>query len=123
MGVDADGVVASSVEITEVAEGQRMLDAGDGPFSDAEWAYARSKRDPGRRLAARLAAKRAAATLLRVELSEIEILPARGGPPALRLSERASERLRALGGRRALVSLTHGIAHAAASVLLVGDEG
>jgi holo-[acyl-carrier protein] synthase len=118
-----EGVVASAVEVTEVAEGLRLLEAGQGPFSAAEWAYARSKRDPERRLAARLAAKRAAAGLLGgIELSEIEVLPARGGPPTLRLSTRAGERLRALGARRALVSLTHGIAHAAASVLLLSDD-
>jgi holo-[acyl-carrier protein] synthase len=118
-----EGVVAAAIELTEVAEGMRLLAAGHGPFSAAEWAYARTKRDPERRLAARLAAKRAAAGLLGgVDLAEIEVLPARGGPPTLRLSTRAAERLRALGARRALVSLTHGVAHAAASVLLLSDD-
>lgn len=117
-----DGVVASAIEVAEIAEVGRLLAAGGrGPFSEAEWAYAHSKRDPERRLATRLAAKRAAAALLQggVEPADVEVLPSRGGPPGIALSAKASERLLALGATRVLVSLTHGVGHAAASVLLL----
>jgi len=120
-----DGVVASAIEVTEIAEVARLLaHGGRGPFSEAEWAYSQSKRDPERRLATRLAAKRAAASLLQggVEPADIEILPSRGGPPGIALAARARERLAVLGAARVLVSLTHGVGHAAASVLLLRDR-
>jgi len=44
------------------------------------------------------------------------------GPPALRLSGAARDRLQALGAGRALVSLTHERAHAAALVVLLRDR-
>jgi holo-[acyl-carrier protein] synthase len=118
------GVVASALEVVEIAEAARLLERGDaGPWSAAERAYALAKRDPVRRLAARLAAKRAAARLLGADVapSDIEVLRARFGPPRLVLSERAARRLAALGAARALVSLTHGLEQAAASVLLLRD--
>jgi len=117
--------VASSVELVEVAEAEELLAAGGaGPFSEGELLYARRRADPGRRLAARLAAKRAACRLLGGDVGEAEVEVVRGayGPPALRLSAPARERMRALGASRALVSLTHERAHAAALVLLVRDE-
>ena len=87
-----------------------------------DWlAYARDKSDPERRLAARLAAKRAAAALLGAGMGEgeVEVLRSPGQPPRLRLSPRAEERLRVLGAERTLVSLTHGREQAAAAVLFV----
>jgi holo-[acyl-carrier protein] synthase len=120
-----DGVVASGVEIVEIQDAERLLAAGGGGiFSDGELLYAQERVDPARRLAARLAAKRAALRLLGGEAAECEIEVVRGayGPPVLRLSGAARERLRALGASRALVSLTHERSHAAALVLLVRGE-
>ncbi len=114
--------MASGIEIVEVEEAERLLAAGSGsPFSDGELLYARERVDPARRLAARLAAKRAALRLLGGGAGEREIEVVRGvyGPPVLRLTGAAGERLRALGASRALVSLTHERSHAAALVLLV----
>ncbi len=88
-------------------------------WSEAERTYARSKSDPSRRLAARLAAKRAVARLLGVALEEVEVLPARGSPPRLGLSEDAEHALRRRGASHTLLSLTHGRTHAAAAVLLL----
>jgi len=119
-----DGVVASGIEVVEIAEAERMLAAGDGNvFTERELRYARERVDPGRRLAARLAAKRAACRLLGGAASEREVEVSREayGPPALHLSGAARERLRALGARQALVSLTHERSHAAALVVLVRD--
>jgi phosphopantetheinyl transferase (holo-ACP synthase) len=113
----ADGVLASALEVIEIAELSR---AAAGVFSAGELAYAASKSDPERRLAARLAAKRAVARLLGVAPGDAEIVPRPGGPPRLELSERAKARLHAIGGLRALVSLSHGRSHAAAAVLLLG---
>ena len=117
-----DGVVASGVEVVDVEEAERLLAAGGGGvFTDEELRYARDRVDPGRRLAARLAAKRAARRLLGGDAIERDVEVRRGayGPPSLRLSGAAEERLRALGAARALVSLTHERSHAAALVVLL----
>jgi phosphopantetheinyl transferase (holo-ACP synthase) len=118
-GVRASEVVAEALEVLEIAEVDALERTGAAPFTDGERAYASSKSDPERRLAARLAAKRAAARLLGVDPREVEVVAGRGGPPQLRLSAQAQERLRALGATRALVSLTHERRHAAAAVLLL----
>ena len=116
--------MASALELIEVDEVARLLaSGGEGLFTEAERAYAGSKPDPERRLAARLAAKRAAARLLGVPVREVEVLRDPGFPPRLRFSARAQQRLREVGAVRALVSLTHERRHAAAAVLLLGDGG
>lgn len=122
--VERDGIVGEALEVLEIAEVAPLLDRGDAVFTAEERAYAASKRDPERRLAARLAAKRAACRALGegIGIGEVEIVPSRGGPPSLRLSERAQRRLAALGATRILVSLTHGETHAAAAVLLLRER-
>lgn len=120
--VDEDGVVASALEVLEIAELERLLaPEGEAVFTPAELAYARGKSDPERRLAARLAAKRAACRLLggSVGPAEVEVVRAGFGPPTLRLSPRARMRLSELGADRILVSLTHEREWAAAAVLLL----
>jgi holo-[acyl-carrier protein] synthase len=114
-------VIASAVELLDIAE---VAAEPEATFTEAELRYARSKSDPQRRLAARLAAKRAARRLLgdAVELRDVEVRPARGGPPSLAFSEILSARLRELGVARALVSLTHGRSQAAAVVLLLASD-
>jgi len=125
--VGEDDVVAGAVEVLAIADVLALIraDPADSPFSDEERAYASGKSDPDRRLAARLAAKRAAVRLLAggVELRDVEVLRGRGAPPRLRLSPRAAERLAALGATRTLVSLTHERGHAAASVLFLRGAG
>jgi phosphopantetheinyl transferase (holo-ACP synthase) len=120
--MDADhGVVASAFEIVDIAEVSALPDGGTAVFTDGERAYAQDKSDPERRLAARLAAKKAALSLLgtALALGDFEIVRGRGGPPALRLSTRAEAALRARGAGAVLVSLTHGREQAAAAVLLL----
>jgi len=92
-------------------------------WSDGELLYARERVDPARRLAARLAAKRAACRLLGGDAVEREVEVRRGafGPPSLRLAGAAEAGMRVLGASRALVSLTHERTHAAALVVLVRD--
>jgi phosphopantetheinyl transferase (holo-ACP synthase) len=119
--VQADDVVAETVEVLPIAEVGPLLAGGaTGPFSAEELAYARDKSDPERRLAARLAAKRAAVRLLAgIAETDVEVVRVPGGAPRLRLSARAEDALRRAGAGRALVSLTHGREHAAAAVLLL----
>jgi holo-[acyl-carrier protein] synthase len=122
--LEDEGVVASAFELVEVEEAERHLAEGGGPFSREELAYARERSDPARRLAARLAAKRAACRLLGGGTSapDVEVVRRAYGPPALRLSLRAQARMDALGAERTLVSLTHERRHAAALVLLLRRE-
>jgi holo-[acyl-carrier protein] synthase len=118
-----DGVLASAVEVVEIAEAARAMEQEPSVFTAGELAYARARSDPARRLAARLAAKRAALRLLDGGLvgQDVEIARGEYGPPALRFSAAATARLAALGATRALVSLTHERSHAAALVLLLRD--
>jgi phosphopantetheinyl transferase (holo-ACP synthase) len=123
----SDGVIARAVAVVAIEEMTALLrerPASDLPFSEQERSYALSKPDPERRLAARLAAKRAATAALGggVQEEDVEVAPARGGPPGLILAPRAAARAAELGMSRALVSLTHGLTHAAAVVLLVDEK-
>lgn len=121
---DPDGVVASALALVDVAEAERLLAEGAAAWTDGELAYARARADPGRRLAARLAAKRAACRVLGDGIAETDVEVVRGeyGPPSLRLTPAARARLEALGASRALVSLTHERRHTAALVVLVGPD-
>ena len=115
-------MIAETFEVLPITDvGPLIAGGGHGPFSDAELAYARDKSDPERRLAARLAAKRAAVRLLGPSVTEadIEVTRVPGRAPGLRLSARAQAALAEAGAGAALVSLTHGREHAAAAVLLV----
>jgi holo-[acyl-carrier protein] synthase len=119
--VEEDGVLSSALEVVEIAEAARLLAESSSVFSEGELAYASARSDPVRRLAARLAAKRAALRLLGDGLHERDVEIARGeyGPPALRLSAAAAARMNGLGAVQALVSLTHEREHAAALVVLL----
>ena len=121
-----DGVVASAFALVEIGE-VACLGTGGGersPFTAGERGYAEATTDPERRLAARLAAKRAAAGVLGddVALQEIEVVRGRYGPPSLRVSGVARERMTDLGAKAALVSLTHERRHAAAVVVFLPEE-
>lgn len=116
----SQGVRAEATAVVAIAEAGEAAVAG--AFSPGERAYAESKSDPQRRLAARLAAKRAAAEALGggLGLADFEVVRGRGGPPRLELSPPGRARLAAIGGERVLVSLTHGREHAAAIVVVLG---
>ena len=117
--------MASAFALVEIDEVAAARSGAPVPaFTPEEEGYARATSDPERRLAARLAAKRAARELLGEEaaLHEIEVVRGRYGPPRLRLSGVARDRMKALGASEALVSLTHERRHAAAVVLLVRPE-
>jgi holo-[acyl-carrier protein] synthase len=114
-------VLAHALELVAIEEVDGLESREGSVFTPGEHAYAQSKSDPQRRLAARLAAKRAAVRALGggITLAEVEVRHRPGGPPQLRLSGEAERALRRLGGGQVLVSLTHGVHHAAASVLVL----
>jgi holo-[acyl-carrier protein] synthase len=116
-------VIAHVREVVEIAAVEQMLaEAGPSPFTAEERRYADSKSDPVRRLAARWAAKRAAASALGGDVTVFDVEVVRGhGAPRLRLSARGEARRAALGSPQVYVTLTHGLSHAAASVVLETD--
>ena len=120
-----DGLVAEAFAIVDIEEVRPLLEErAESSFSADELAYARAKSDPERRLAARLAAKRAALGLLGPGFALRDVEVVRGhGAPSLRLSPAAAARLADLGASRTLVSLTHERKQAAASVLFLRDAG
>lgn len=122
---DDEGVVARAFEMVDVDEVERLTEEErQRLFTPREEAYARARSDPARRLAARLAAKRAACRLLGAgtKEGEVEVVRGRSGPPRLGLAPGAQARLAALGAATTLVSLTHERRQAAAVVLLLREE-
>jgi holo-[acyl-carrier protein] synthase len=115
-----EGVVGHAVAVVAIDDMAALLAQGrkDELFTDEEKRYAHSKSDPVRRLAARWAAKQAAARVLGVDAPlDIELVRSHAAP-RLRLAGAAALRHRALGGGALHVSITHGLAHAAATVVL-----
>jgi holo-[acyl-carrier protein] synthase len=124
-------ILGLGMDVVEVARIRRIL---DGPparaerflarcFTDGERAFCAGTRDAAVRLAARFAAKEAASKALGappgIGWRDVEVL--RGdGAPSLSLRGVAGEAARALGVRRAHLTLTHDGGIAAAAVVLEG---
>jgi len=95
-------------------------------FTDGEIAYCARRRVPAIHFAGRFAAKEAAMKALGTGNSQgvlwrdVEIVR-RGGPPQLQFHGGAGRRFAAIGGRTALVTITHSEELALAQVLIVGD--
>lgn len=122
VGVGMDLVDIARVERLVRQKGERALAR---LFTEAEVAYARSRAEPARHLAARVAAKEAAYKALAgggcaraVGWREMEVCVAADGRPSLALSGRAEERARELSVVRAWLTLTHSDGAAAAVVVL-----
>jgi holo-[acyl-carrier protein] synthase len=124
-------IVGLGMDVVEVARIRRIL---DGPparaerflarcFTERERAFCAAARDGAVRLAARFAAKEAAAKALGAPpgmgWQDVEVLRG-GGAPALELRGAAAEAARALGVRRAHLTITHDAGIAAATVVLEG---
>jgi holo-[acyl-carrier protein] synthase len=96
-------------------------------FTAGEQAYCAGKRHPEESLAARFAAKEAAAKALGTGISRgvgwqnFEVSREHGRAPRLQLNGRALEIADALGVRRISLSLTHTDSVAAATVILESD--
>ena len=108
------------VDLLEIDRLERALERrprlAERLFTDSERLYAASRARPGQHLAARFCAKEAVAKALGLDawsFRDVEVIPADGGGPEVRLSGRAAARATALGVRVS-VSLTHTREQAAA---------
>ena len=122
-------IVGTGIDLTEIGRIQKSVDRFGARFLDrvytaAEQAYCMRKRNSGESLAARFAAKEAAAKALGTGISrgvtwlEIEVFREPGGRPALRFHGRAAQFAERLGVVHAALSLTHTGSLAMASVVL-----
>jgi len=122
-------IIGSGIDLVEIARiqqslerfGQRFLDR---IFTPGEQAYALRKRNSAESLAARFAAKEAAAKALGTGIShgvnwlEIEVVREPGGRPSIRFDGRAAEIASRLGVAHTALSLTHTATLSMASVVL-----
>lgn len=125
-------IVGSGIDLVEITRiqqslerfGQRFLNR---VFTPAEQAYCMRKRNAAESLAARFAAKEAAAKALGTGISrgvnwlEIEVVREQGGRPSIRFHGRASEIAVHLGVAHAALSITHTAALSMASVVLENE--
>jgi holo-[acyl-carrier protein] synthase len=118
-------VVGVGVDVVDVARLARVLDrtpgVADRVFASGERAYAGTGAESLRRLAARFAAKEAAAKALGAPASirwrEIEVVTSEDGRPTLRVTGRTAEVAAAQGIASWHVSLTHDAGVAVAVVV------
>src|SRR5689334_18035415 len=95
-------------------------------FTDAEVAYCTRRRVPAVHFAGRFAAKEAAMKALGTGHSrgvlwrDVEVVR-RGGPPQLALHGGAAGRFAAIGGQKALLTITHSDDLALAEVMILGE--
>jgi holo-[acyl-carrier protein] synthase len=122
-------IVGSGIDLVEIPRIQHSLDHFASKFlnrvyTPAEQAYCLRKRNAAESLAARFAAKEAAAKALGTGISrgvswlEIEVVRHPGQRPLLQLHGRAAEIARSLGAHRSALSITHTGSLALASVVL-----
>ena len=124
------GVIAIGIDMESIARVGQLLERY-GPrfvervFTPDEAAYSLRRRHPAQHLAGRFAAKEAAMKALGtgrargVLWRSVEVVRV-AGPPQLRFHDEAARRLAALGGRDALVTISHAGGFALAQVLLLG---
>jgi holo-[acyl-carrier protein] synthase len=125
-------ILGVGIDLVDIARVEQMLSrrgerAVDRLFTPGEAAYARARAQPARHFAARFAAKEAAFKALSgndlartIGWRDVEVVVAPDGQPMLHFHGAAALRAAELGVRRALLSLTHSDASAAAVVVLEG---
>jgi holo-[acyl-carrier protein] synthase len=125
-------IIGSGIDLVEIGRiehsveryGSRFLDR---VYTSAEQAYCLRKRKAAESLAARFAAKEAAAKALGTGISygvnwlEIEVVREPSGRPTIAFHGRAAQIAALLGVVRAALSITHTADLAMASVLLEGE--
>jgi holo-[acyl-carrier protein] synthase len=126
-------IIGSGIDVVEIERIQHSVDRFGARFLDrvyttGEQLYCLRKRNSAESLAARFAAKEAAAKALGTGISsgvswlEIEVIREPGGRPSLRFDGRAADWARRLGVVHSALSLTHSAGLAVASVILEGGE-
>lgn len=126
----ADRVIAIGVDIESISRVDRLLTRYGSRFinrvfTEGEAAYSLRRKHPAQHFAGRFAAKEATmkalgtGRALGVLWRNVEVVRVTG-PPQLRLHGAAAERFDALGGHRALLTITHSSDLAMAQVLLTG---
>jgi len=124
-------IVGLGLDVCEVARVRRSIDRHGDRFlakvlTPRERDDAGRRRDPAVFFAGRFAAKEATIKALGapegLRWYDMEVVPAAGGPPGLRLVRVARDRADALGVRRALLTITHDAGIAAAVVVLEADR-
>ena len=124
IGVGIDLVETGRIEDSLSRFGKRFLQR---VFTEGEQRYALAKRRPSESLAARFAAKEAAAKALGTGISrgvgwqDIEVTRAPGHAPQLVLHGRALDWAAKLGVRRASLALSHTEHYATAIVILESE--
>ncbi len=127
-------IVGSGIDIAEVDRVRQAIERyGDRfvnrVFTPVEVAYCLRHANRYERFAARFAAKEAGMKALGVgwrrgvTWHDLEVSNAPGGKPELKISGKAAEICRALGGQNIVLSLTHSAAYAVAQVLIEGADG
>ena len=122
-------ILGIGLDVVAIERISRSLGEGNGRFEElvftpAEIAACARRADRERALAARFAAKEACFKALGtgwaggVSFRQVEVIGAEGERPDLRLSGEAEARARALGVRKAHLSLSHEVDLAAAVVVL-----
>ena len=125
VGIGIDQVVLRRFRAAYERRGERLLER---LFTEHERSRCLRRRDPVPELAVRFAAKEATFKAIGtgwrggVTWKDVEVRNAPSGRPYLRLTGRVREVALRCGARRALVSLTHSAAAAAAEVILLGPE-
>lgn len=126
-------IVGTGIDLVEIERIQRSVDRFgkrflDRVYTEPEQAYCLRKRNAAESLAARFAAKEAAAKALGTGIShgvswlEIEVVREPSGRPTLRFHGRALEWAKRLNSHRAALSLTHTGTLAMANVVLEDDR-
>ena len=127
--MDGSGSIRVGIDLVEVDRIERLLDRDSAiyekVFSDTEQRYARGKRFPFQRFAARFAAKEALFKAMGTGLSgdldwrDIEVRNERSGKPVLRLSGSTAIKANEMGVMGSYLSLSHTEKYAIALVILI----
>jgi holo-[acyl-carrier protein] synthase len=122
-------IVATGIDIVEIGRLEEVFARRGDRFRDrvftrGEIAYCEGRASRLERYAARFAAKEAVMKALGtgwgggVGWQDVEVVSPEAGPPSVRLHGRALDRMRAMGARKAHLSLTHSRGVAMAQIIL-----
>ena len=122
-------IIGIGVDIVEIDRIERQMEVHperflQRVFTDWEIATCQSRARPMQHFAGRFAAKEAAFKALGTGLSSgvswksVELVNEPSGRPVLRMGGGAAKKMKELGATKAWVSVSHGLMHAVATVVL-----